>query len=428
MIASRLLKYLVDDRGIDGLAEELGIDESTFSKIYNEEWVGMDDEELVRLIGRLEMETDKSIDYVIIDESLVPEPNLPDRAASIKKFGAPALLSGRNVDDFYQYMYIFSYYPEGGMARITRDDWMGSYLELPQMDPDTGQYFLVPMLNETEAKIYVKEDITRGIIYIPTPAYISYKSGFYNCTLYKIYWGTPPQTDQFVPGGYRFPENRLPCYGLKHFKVVFLDDTNSIVVAHYFPGAKVHGKILSETSQPLTGITIGIADEYGVVHDIDESDGGGNFDIIAPMGNLTIVGLRDGGRIIEKPLDINYEQAYRRADYNLTINLRLDTTSITGDIRGIVYEDVNADMRYDEGDKIIPGIEVSLVQNNAPITKVVSDSSGIYRFDRIEVGSYTITATKENYQGYAENYPNPVIVNLGETTEINVVMTSPVGM
>ena len=93
----------------------------------------------------------------------------------------------------------------------------------------------------------------------------------------------------------------------------------------------------------------------------------------------------------------------------------------TGDISGTVYDDLNGNGVWDDGEPGIGGVEVCLYEGSGTTTLVectTTDPNGNYSFPDVEGGDYTVVETDP--PGYNSSSPNeldPVTVVPGETTE-----------
>lgn len=100
------------------------------------------------------------------------------------------------------------------------------------------------------------------------------KQAVYETLWYKTYYGYG-----------EFPENRLPTYGLKHFKLAYYSPY--IVISKYYEGATITGNVTLQ-GQPYPGTIVYVMDEYGIPHDSCMVDYSGSYSLIAPAGNLSL--------------------------------------------------------------------------------------------------------------------------------------------
>jgi len=66
-------------------------------------------------------------------------------------------------------------------------------------------------------------------------------------------------------------------------------------------------------------------------------------------------------------------------------------TGGTGAISGVVYNDMNGNKVRDEGEPGLSGIEVALTGDGT--ASATSDTNGVYGFDGLVAGNYTVTST-----------------------------------
>lgn len=90
-----------------------------------------------------------------------------------------------------------------------------------------------------------------------------------------------------------------------------------------------------------------------------------------------------------------------------------------GAIEGIVFSDDNGNEEQDTEEQGIPGVTISLRQDNSTITTTTTASDGTYRFDPVWLGEYTVEETDPN--GYVSTTPNEVTVSLTTTSQIEVI-------
>ena len=64
-----------------------------------------------------------------------------------------------------------------------------------------------------------------------------------------------------------------------------------------------------------------------------------------------------------------------------------------GEIRGVVYEDVNGNRTYDTGEPTLAGAEVQLLQNGVLLQEQTTGTDGAYHFTDVEAGTYQLRET-----------------------------------
>ncbi|MEM1514218.1 MAG: STT3 domain-containing protein [Candidatus Thermoplasmatota archaeon] len=295
-------------------------------------------------------------------------------------------------------------------------------------------------------------NITKGLtqdeireIYGTFDPYTEKKQGFYESMVYRTYLGvTLPKemfeeaenygywylipfwtdniTNPFGEGNYYY----YPTAYMKHFVIRYISPVNTttsklflrgelclgmpaVVIAKYYEGAKIEGKIVSD-GEPLEGIKVVVRDDfkqllemkYGnqilnrtiekIPHDISFTDKNGKFSVIAPAGNITLSFYANETLIKEIRFDgtdyhpISEEEATRVAYWVRDIG---EINIEKGGVKGVIYWDKDKSGDYNEGDEKLQA-------------KIIFDGKEVYaneyEFHKLLPISYTINVTKDGYQ------------------------------
>ncbi len=114
---------------------------------------------------------------------------------------------------------------------------------------------------------------------------------------------------------------------------------SGVVFLQYYDGAIVRGQATAANGNPYPNVFVTAVDQYGIPHQTTRTDSNGNYELIAPFGDVNIlftVGTFDNrtqtasnelGRI---SLGITYDQAMRKGSYIFDRNIVLDSSTITG--------------------------------------------------------------------------------------------------
>jgi len=153
-----------------------------------------------------------------------------------------------------------------------------------------------------------------------------------------------------------------------------------------------------------------------------ELEDGKIFDLKIPSGSSS--GLKifikpeivvEGGLTSELLLDINMNRSLVMKGnlksiegFNFNPVIRATNTSSAGRIEGVVTDD---------SEIVIEGVEVSLEHDEEIVNSANTDETGYFALLGVEQGTYTLLASKENYDPVQIDN---VVVNAGNKTEVNV--------
>ncbi|MCG7844711.1 MAG: carboxypeptidase-like regulatory domain-containing protein, partial [Methanomassiliicoccales archaeon] len=132
-----------------------------------------------------------------------------------------------------------------------------------------------------------------------------------------------------------------------------------VVFLQYYDGAIVEGTAVSDSGTPMANLWVTVLDEYGIPHQVVQTDADGHYSLVAPFGKTTIVfsyGDLDARQLIGTELysttiDITYDQAMRveadsDKDGQLDYLIDLDPVITAGVLSGQVYIDNDANDAY----------------------------------------------------------------------------------
>ncbi|MEW5937662.1 MAG: STT3 domain-containing protein, partial [Candidatus Thermoplasmatota archaeon] len=175
-----------------------------------------------------------------------------------------------------------------------------------------------------------------------------------------------------------------------------------VTMLKYYDGAVVYGQVRLRNGAPLTGIRVTVQDAYGIPHDTVLTDASGRYSVLAPFGNVSVIVSQGtpmmltmtGGELNATQFFIRDDQAMRQAldldadgrfDYLIEHNVKLDAASASG----TVYIDGDGDSIYDEGEVVLPGIEVEIIGKELNASyRTNTDEDGKYSFEAVSPGEY----------------------------------------
>lgn len=239
----------------------------------------------------------------------------------------------------------------------------------------------------------------------------NYKEEYFNTMFYRTYLGTPAQQDE--SGNYQVPNQQIPTYLMRHFVPVyvspfpyFAQQRSAVVIAKYYEGAFFNGSI-SCNDVPLDFVTVVVLDEFGFPHDFMETDENGNFNLIVPAGNITLL-FSYANDVFLKQITFNstddslYAAVTESEATRLASNYSrfFDLTVNMSTLEGFVYQDINNNGSYDPTiDTPLPGITIQLedVYFEREIAPIVTNEEGYYIFTDLYPSKYTISAIEDGY-------------------------------
>ncbi|MDG6220456.1 MAG: SdrD B-like domain-containing protein [Candidatus Thermoplasmatota archaeon] len=362
--------------------------------------------ELVGFYRDIRQATGHDIGYLAVDSRL-----FPFSAQNTGIFYAPAILSDHRVSDDATGRIPIDFYE----IIIVTD--MGEFKITDDIPPDA-----------------VVEDYK-----------IEYKDMFYNSMLYRTYVGYSGK-DLGGQGGIPVVNMQgydiMPAWNMKNFRIVYrttfwnpesdadltsrtwqavsyeqamyyseqeigtvLDPAYGVfygvTMIQYYDGAFVNGTVETESGLPAPNILVTVHDEYGIPHDSTYTDENGRYSVLGPFGNLSII-ISTGGslnpmtmteqtKVETIPLNLTYEQAMRKKDYEIEIPTIFVSS---GSVSGRVFLDVDGDSIFASGkDEPFAGAEVTITNQTYNITETqTAAAGGAYSFDNLIPGTYNISA------------------------------------
>ena len=177
----------------------------------------------------------------------------------------------------------------------------------------------------------------------------------------------------------------------------YVDDTASsyytagAVFLKYYPGAIISGALTTEQGDPVKGVNVTVVDEYGIPHQLVQTDENGSYSVIAPAGNITIAftsgssqneNLQGTNSIAKIQLTVSEDQGMRSPydsdgdgspDYLITRNVFIKGVTVNGD----VFWDNDAEGNYSASkDELIQDISVFAVDSDTGKTYTLEAPAG----------------------------------------------------
>jgi dolichyl-diphosphooligosaccharide--protein glycosyltransferase len=149
--------------------------------------------------------------------------------------------------------------------------------------------------------------------------------------------------------------------------------SSGTVFLEFYLGAYVNGTLTTEEGQPVAGIRVTVQDEYGIPHQTTMTDSAGQYSVLAPFGNVTLVfsegdalntDLTGSNTITTMQFNVTDDQAMRMPydldndgvlDYIITRDYVMRGTNV----EGTIYWDNGGDGNFTEDiDENIPDVYV----------------------------------------------------------------------
>lgn len=207
--------------------------------------------------------------------------------------------------------------------------------------------------------------------------------------------------------------------------------SSGTVFLEYYMGAFVNGTVTTEEGQPVAGVRVTVQDEYGIPHQTVLTDANGQYSVLAPFGNVTLVlsegdaaniDLAGSNTITSMQFNVTDDQAMRKPqdlnsdgilDYLITKNYVMRGT----DVQGTIFWDNNGDGNFTENtdtpiqDVVVFAEEVttgqSLILNASDGTFSAKLAPGKYAFNAL-VDGVNMTMS-EGFNVTAGNKATPVL-------------------
>lgn len=405
--------------------------------------------------------TSNQIRYFTLDGRMFPCDDPRSRGVDASSiFYAPVYLADKNPEDFVRTRF------EDGQGQSyfqkiyqTTADGGSQQVENPYVVDNIGNRYilsggtLLPM-GKNGFVDYSNPLHVQGIQLATPEGELEYEPAFYNTLLYKAWAGpAPANPEDKVPTASEF----APGQGLKHFRLVYTtarvaeDDaasnrcfenrfgattglTSGVSVLKYYDGAPISGVIRDSAGQPMDGVTVRVADNFGIAHDTMVTGTDGAFSLIAPFSTdnngepspkaseeraLTLRGtgpnmleaVLNGQVVATQNFSVSDEQAMGGGPaidpFTMTVEL--------GTIEGMAYDDVDADGVYTAAnDTVLSNVIVSIGDRNT-----TTDNQGKYAFANVRPGVRTLNADHEHYDVTSGN----TVVPPGGAATLDFAMT-----
>jgi len=218
--------------------------------------------------------------------------------------------------DMYTIFGVFPFLSDKGTHGYTtmEDDWFKTVY----VDRVTGKSYDYDELINLTAEERKDMDLTTTT---------ERKESYFNSMAYKTYFGVRSQQ-----GGDRLPDNRVPCYLLKHWKAEYI--TPYISIGKYYEGVPISG----------TAKVGGINYEGSVVYVIDENQiphdysivSNGKFSVIGLAGNTTLKLFTENNLVDEIFVgEISEEEATWKVESNYTANFNVNYSTANVNVSGL---------------------------------------------------------------------------------------------
>ncbi len=380
--------------------------------------MNVDLETQVSLLKDLEDMVNKNIRYFAVDSRL-----FPFTAQNTGIFYAPIKLADKDIDEFLEYVVETT---EGEMSMEEVEDRV-------EEDPDFREQIIDYKLKYTDNFYnslfyrcyigYSGKDLGKGDLGVPAIApegeFASGGSSFYpmqgwNMThfrlVYKTMYYTPKSSNNAS-----FPED-YTAMNFDEAQELYEDQggyrisglKSGAFFLEYYPGAEMRGRVLTEGDerQPMPGVRVVVYDEYGIPHDMSITDDDGNYELILPPGENTIVTSTGGfgeedtelqARLMMQEttvlnqtiLTVTKDQSNRITDHIINRDLIIKK----GTVDGKLFIDNNNNGEYDRlQDEILNEGMVKIVQGkNKDIFYEEEVEDELYNFTTVLPGEYAFT-------------------------------------
>ena len=380
------------------------------------EKVGLDS--IVGLYDTLCDVTGWDIRYFNVDSRM-----FPISAYSTGIFYAPAKLSDRRIDgstpvDFFNIMAIDNNGVAYELDEVTADMYITSYeIEYTDMFYDTMFYRTMCGFSGTD--IGGSNDGLPGVSgslqkNTPMPGWnmthfkMVYRTAYYNpwpsdqVSLHSKDWRAVSYDEalelysQIAAG---------TATGVVDYSASSLYQSGTVFLKYYH-GAYVNGTVTTEEGYPVEGLWVTVQDEYGIPHQQVKTDAQGEYSVLAPFGNVTVIisdgpalnpGLTGGNEIADIKFNVTDDQAMRVKqdldgdgvlDYIITKDHVMKSSRVYGD----VFWDLDGEGNYTS--------DTDLLMTDATVYAVDTTSGMTYEFEAPE-GSYDGSVPPGQYDVYA---------------------------
>lgn len=381
-------------------------------------------EDAVAFYEGLQAATGFSIQYFLVDDRMLPIDN-PGTAYidSGSILYAPLYLANKNPDDFVQTVYSDTAGAQYEVKAYYRDENNNSRQNSPaRIEDSQGNCYFVSggeifRGSQDCKRIDFNFNGGRGTQLAGTK--LVFKDAFYSTMFYKGFIGgdKPEFAATYAYPNEAFTGNGTAGLGLKHWRLVFTDDSLRVKLLQYYPGAVVSGRATLAGGQPLNGMRAVALDPFGIEHDSVAVGADGRYRLLAPFAlpgeGPVRIAIKSGDDVVTSvAVNISKAQAFRRGDYNLTQDIQVRP----GVLAGNVYFDRDADGSYNASvDQPLAGATVTVDGRNT-----TTGADGSYNFANALPGAKTVTASKA---GYAASSASGQLAEGGSTT-VDVLLTA----
>ncbi len=201
------------------------------------------------------------------------------------------------------------------------------------------------------------------------------------------------------------------------------------VFLEYYHGAYVNGTVTTEEGYPVEGMVVTVLDEYGIPHQVTTTNAVGEYSLLAPFGNVTVV-ISQGSYLTTSLIGTNEidfvqfnvtdDQAMRVKqdqngdgilDYIITKDFVMTSTPVSGDI----FWDVDNEGNYTAGtDELISDVTVVAVDTVSGRAYTFDASDGTYE-GTLPPGQYDFSAIV-----FGKNLTNAAMANVTSGSEFTL--------
>ena len=329
---------------------------------------------------------------------------------------------------------VFSFLADKGVFGYATDE--DDYFKLVYVDEYGSEYTPDEITNMTQEERQALGSINAQVIR---------KDAFFDTMVYKTYLGEAIDSNTFeqyfTSSQYSGYLSFLvqPTAGLRHFVPEYISPITeekayyfargslcrgcpAVVIAKYYEGAYINGTITSQGA-PVNAIVQVLDDYRGYSHDAVLTDDQGNFNLIAPAGNISLSIIPGSGQsqtalktiVFNSTTDsqlfpISEAEAMRQSgtNYSRTLDIALSR----GSLDGIAFWDKDGDGNYNETiDELLKDVKIQFDSSTAQ-----TNSRGYYSIKNLIPGGYTLTGTKNGY----ETQTSSVVIKPEITTTQNI--------
>jgi dolichyl-diphosphooligosaccharide--protein glycosyltransferase len=419
------------------------------------------DDERVWLLHDLQEETGYSMRYFAIDSRLFP---FGPQNTGI--YYAPLKLSDHRVDDNNEpYDFLRTIITDSNSRENTLDEFRKAQENDPELEVrDISLRYYEPFLESMLLKCYLGytlEDIgapdpgeadTKPTLpgmhqstqnYIPMQAWMMkhfqlvYRTSYWNPYNSTIYQQHPDAWEAMLDTEASALVDKLENDGMDNDNNGLVDDEgeggvvtsglrSGVVYIKYYEGAYLNGTVKTRLGQPVPGVRVTVADDYGIPHDSQLTDENGTYNLLAPSGNVSVYATTGGFgegefapfnvltqreeiTLNDTNIEISDDQVMRREidddgdgvwDYYITWDFEIEPNVMDGK----VFWDLDDDGVYNQGnDENITAANIILYNLDKNLTYVSeTQTDGSYNFTDLTPGTYNITVEVEEHEIFYE--------------------------